>query len=122
MNQESEQSATIMRPFWKWLLIVIGIDSLIVLFGSLLLGDFGQISNLYFWSSFVLFVVAVIPIVTEIGGSAKIASRAVRKGENVSQLTKKKQLVYEQRANITYVFGVAGILSFFLSLITSMLI
>jgi hypothetical protein len=106
------------RPFWLQVLIVLGITSLFVLVGAVLLGDLGHISNLYFWSSIILFIIAVIPIASEIGGSAKIAGRAVKEGENVGQQLKEKQALYQDRAKITYVFGLSGLITFLASFLT----
>lgn len=105
------------RPFWQRLFIILGIDTVIVLGAALLFQNIGQISNFFFLSSIVFFVIAVIPIFSEIGGSAKIAGRAIRKGEDVSEQLKEKQKVYQRTARITYLFGLAGIITFLLSII-----
>ena len=105
------------RPFWQRLFIILGIDTLIVLAAALLFQNLAQISNFYFLSSIVLFVVAVIPIFTEIGGSAKIAGRAIRKGVDVSEQLKEKQKVYQVSAKTTYLFGVAGMITLLLSIL-----
>ncbi len=106
------------RPFWQQYLSIIGIDTAAVLGGALLLGNLRQISNLFFISSIVLLIIAVIPIFSEIGSSAKIAGRAIREGEKVSSILKDKQPVYEQGARVTYLYGLSGITTFILSIIT----
>jgi hypothetical protein len=89
---------------------------------AILLGNLRYVSNLYFYASLLLFIIAVIPIILEIVSSGKLAGKAVRKDENVSELLKEKQKIYEQRANITYVFGFCGITTFVLSIITALII
>lgn len=106
------------RPFWKQYLSIIGIDSSAVLVVALLLGNLRQISNLYFISTIVLLIIAVIPIFSEIGSSAKIAGRAIREGERVGPILKEKQSIYEQGARITYLYGLSGITTFLLSIIS----
>jgi hypothetical protein len=106
------------RPIWQGFLIVLGIDTVIVLVGALILGNIRQISNLYFLSCIVLFIIAAIPIVAEVGSSAKIAGKAVREGEKVGPQLKEKQTTYEQGAHITYVFGLAGLAAFILSILS----
>jgi hypothetical protein len=107
------------RPFWQQVLIVLGIDTLIVVLGAFVLRDPGQISNLYFLSSIVLFFVAAIPIASEIGSSAKIAGKAIKGGEKVNDLLRDKQVIYQQNARITYVFGLAGLVALSLSFLTT---
>ena len=89
-----------------------------VFIGALLLRDWGQISNLYFWSSILLFIIAVIPIFNELGSSAKLAGKAVRKGERVGPLLKEKQPIYERGAKTTYLYGLAGVVTFILSMLS----
>lgn len=106
------------RPFWHQYLILLGGDTLIVLAGALLLRDLRQVSNLYFWSSIIFFVIAVIPIVTEVGGSAKIVGKALKEGGKAREKLQEKQAIYDQGARTTYVYGLAGITAFILSFIT----
>ena len=65
------------QPFWQQYLMIIVIDTIIVFIGSLILGDLRQMSNLYFWSTLILFIIAAVPIFTEVGTSAKIAGKAL---------------------------------------------
>ncbi|HLE53439.1 MAG TPA: hypothetical protein VI755_15340 [Anaerolineales bacterium] len=118
MKLQSNPRQTNPRAFWQQLLILLGLDSIIVFFGALLLRDWGQLSNLYFWSSILLFIIAAIPIFSELGSSAKLAGRAVRKGEKVGPLLKEKQPIYERGAKTTYLFGLAGVLTFILSMLS----
>jgi hypothetical protein len=106
------------RSFWQQYLSVIGIDAVAVVIGALLLGNLRQISNLFFISTIVLLIIAVIPIFSEIGSSAKIAGRAIREGEKVNLILKEKQSVYAHGARITYLYGLSGMTTFILSIIT----
>lgn len=115
MNQWLNPDQFNTRPFWQQFLIILGIDTLFVLVVALILRDPGQISNLYFWSSIILLIIAVIPIFTEIGSSARIAGKAIRKGEKVGEQLKEKQPVFDRGARTTYVFGLAGLVTFILS-------
>ena len=61
MNANPNLKQTEFRPFWQRYLIIIGIDSILVVIGSLLLvGDLRQISNLYFYSTIILLVIAAV--------------------------------------------------------------
>jgi hypothetical protein len=115
MNQWLNPDQFNARPFWQQFLIILGIDTLIVLLITLLLRDSAQLSNLYFWSSIILFIIAVIPILTELGSSARIAGKAIRKGEKVGEQLKEKQPVFDRGARTTYAFGLAGLVTFILS-------
>jgi hypothetical protein len=115
MNPRLDSSQFNNRPFWQQFLIILGIDSALVLFISLILRDSGQLSNLFFWSSIILFIIAVIPILTELGSSARIAGKAIRKGEKIGEQLKEKQPTFDRGARTTYAFGLAGIVTFILS-------
>ena len=119
MNPKPVIAPSRARPFWLQCLIIFAIDSAVVLLIALLFRDWGLISNLYFISSFVFFIIAAIPILSEMGTSAKLAGRAVRKGEKVGPLLKDKQVVFEQGFRTTYVYGLIGLLTFILSLVTT---
>lgn len=106
------------RPFWQRYLRVIGLDTLIVALGALLLRNISQISNLYFWSSIILFVIAVIPIVTEVGTSAKVTGKAIRDGQKIGNLLKDKQGDFDSGARTTYVYGLSGVTALVLSILT----
>jgi hypothetical protein len=118
MSLKINPHPTQQRPLWQGFLIVLGLDTLVVLIGALVLGNLRQISNLYFLSSIVLFIIAVIPIVTEVGSSAKIAGKAVKEGEKVGPLLKDKQAIFERSAQTTYMFGLAGLAAFILSMLS----
>jgi hypothetical protein len=118
MSVNLQPRPTQQRPLWQNFLIVLGIDTGIVLVGALILGNLRQISNLYFISSIVLFIIAAVPIFTEVGSSAKIAGRAVKQGEKVGPQLKEKQTSYERGAQTTYVFGLAGLAAFILSMLS----
>lgn len=106
------------RPFLQQYLLIIGIDTLIVFLGSLLLGDLRQMTNLYFWSTLILLVIAAVPILTEVGTSAKIAGKAIKDGEEVGSQLKEKQSSFDRGARITYLFGLAALTTFILAFVT----
>ena len=106
------------RPFLQQYLMVMGIVTIIVVVGSLLLGNIRQISNLYFWSTLILFIIAAVPIFTEVGTSAKIAGKALKDGEKVGDQLKEKQSTFDRGARITYLFGLSGITTFVLAILT----
>lgn len=118
MSFQPDKQSRMRKPFWQQYLSIIGIDTAAVLGGALLLGNLSQISNLFFVSTIVLLIIAVIPIFSEIGNSARIAGRAIREGEKVSSILKEKQSIYEHGARITYLYGLSGITTFILSIIT----
>ncbi|HEX9617053.1 MAG TPA: hypothetical protein VGA03_06520 [Anaerolineales bacterium] len=118
MSLKIDPHPTRQRPLWQGFLIVLGIDTLVVLVGALALSSLRQISNLYFLSSIVLFIIAVVPIITEVGSSAKIVGRAVKGGEKVGPQLKEKQVIFERSAQTTYVFGLAGLAAFILSMLS----
>ena len=103
------------RPFWQLYLIILVIDILLVLLGSLLLGDIRQMSNLFFWSTLFMFIIAAIPIFFEIGSSAKIIGRSLKEGEEVGSKMKDKRKTFDRGARITYLFGLSGITTFVLA-------
>lgn len=106
------------RPFWMLYLMIIGIDTVVVFIGSLILGNLRQMSNLYFWSTLVFFIVAAIPIFTELGTSARIVGKSIKDGEQVGSQIKEKQPAFDRGARITYLFGLAGITTFILAILT----
>lgn len=110
------------RPFWQQVFRILGIDTLVVLAGALVFRDADQISNFFFLSSLILFIIAAIPIVTEIGGSAKLAGKAVKENKDVSSQLKDKQAIYTRNAHTTYVYGLSGLITFVLSFFTAVLV
>jgi hypothetical protein len=106
------------RPFWLQYLIIMGIVTIIVLIGSLLLGNIRQISNLYFWSTLILFIIAAIPIFTEVGTRVKITGKALKDREKVGDQLNEKKSVFDRGARITYLFGLSGITTFILAILT----
>jgi hypothetical protein len=106
------------RPFWQQYLIVMGIVTIIALVGSLLLGNIRQVTNLYFWSTLILFIIAAVPIFTEVGTSAKIAGKALKDGEKIGDQLKEKKPSFDRGARITYLFGLSGITTFVLAFLT----
>lgn len=109
-------------PFWRHVLRVLGIDTLVVLAGALAFRDVDQISNFFFISSLVLFIIAAVPIASEIGGSAKLAGKALKENKDVSVQLKDKQAIYERNAQTTYVYGLSGLITFILSFVSAFLV
>jgi hypothetical protein len=106
------------KPFWQLYLILLLLDTALVLIGSLLLGDIRQMSNLYFLSTMIMFIIAVIPIFFEIGSSAKLIGRSLKDGEEVGDEMKNKRKTFDRGARITYLFGLTGITTFILAFLT----
>lgn len=122
MRQKPKVQLETPPPFWQQVLRILGIDALVVLSGALVFQDADQISNLFFISSLILFIIAAIPIATEIGGTAKLAGRAVKENKVVSSQLKDRQAIYERNAQTTYVYGLSGLITFILSFVTAFLI
>jgi hypothetical protein len=72
-------------------------------------------TNLYFWSTLILFIIASVPVFTEVGTRAKVAGKALKNGEMVGSQLKVKQPTFDRGARITYLFGLAGITTFILA-------
>lgn len=107
------------RPFWARYLLILAVDSLIVfgLSGLIyLLGGSNQISNLYFLSSLVFFVIAVVPVFSDMSGSMKVAGKTL-KGDDTEDLAKQQASKSEQGARTTYLYGLVGITVLILSII-----
>lgn len=106
------------RPFLLQYLMVMGIVTIIVVLGSLLLGNIRQISNLYFWSTLILFIIAALPIFSEVGTRVKITGKAIKDGENAGDQLKDKKTAFDRGARLTYLFGLSGITTFILAILT----
>ncbi len=106
------------RSFWQQYLMVIGIVTIIALIGSLILGNIRQMTNLYFYSTLVLFIIAAVPVFTEVGSSVKIAGKALIDRESVGPQLKEKKPAFDRGARITYLFGLSGITTFILAILT----
>jgi len=106
------------RPFWQQYLMVIGIVTIIALIGSLILGNIRQMTNLYFYSTLILFIIAAVPVFTEVGSSVKIAGKALIDRESVGPQLKEKKPAFDRGARITYLFGLSGITTFILAILT----
>ncbi len=106
------------RPFWLLYLVIIGIDTVLVIVGSFILGNLRQMSNLYFWSTLIFLIIAAIPVFTELGTSAKIVGKSIKDGKQVGSQIKEKQSTFDRGARITYLFGLAGITTFVLAILT----
>jgi len=103
------------KPFWQLYLLILLIVTTLVLFGALLLGDIRQMSNLYFWSTLIMFIIAAIPIFFEIGSSARIIGRSLKEGDEIGDQMKNKKQTFDRGARITYLFGLTGITTFILA-------
>jgi hypothetical protein len=106
------------RPFWLQYLMIMGVVTIIVVIGSLLLGNIRQISNLYFWSTLILFIIAAVPVFSEVGTRVKVTGKAIKDGEKVGDQLKDKKITFDRGARITYLFGLSGITTFVLAILT----
>jgi hypothetical protein len=106
------------RPFWQLYLSLIVMDSALVIIGSIILGSLQRMSDLYFWSTLILLIVAALPILFELGTSAKIAGKAIKDGEKVGSQLKDKKATFDLGARITYLFGLAGITTFIFAILS----
>lgn len=106
------------KPFWQLYLLILLIVTTLVVIGALLLGDIRQMSNLYFWSTLIMFIIAAIPIFFEIGSSAKIIGRSLKEGEEIGDQMQNKKQTFDRGARITYLFGLTGISTFILAFLT----
>ena len=106
------------RPFWQLYLLLLIIITALVLVFSMILGDIRQMSNLYFWSTLIMFIIAAIPIFFEIGSSARIIGRSLKDGDEIGDQMKNKKKTFDQGARITYLFGLTGISTFILAFLT----
>ena len=75
-------------------------------------------TNLYFYSTLILFIIAAVPVFTEVGSSAKIAAKALIDRESVGPQLKEKKPAFDRGARITYLFGLSGITTFILAILT----
>jgi hypothetical protein len=106
------------RPFLLQYLMIMAVVTIIVVIGSLLLGDIRQISNLYFWSTLILFIIAVVPIFSEVGTRIKITGKSIKDGEKIGDQLSEKKTAFDRGARITYLFGLSGITTFILAILT----
>ena len=120
MNQNTDRQEAEQRPFWQQYLLILAVVTIIALLGALLLGNIRQVSNLYFWSTLVLLIIAAAPIFFEVGSRVRSAGKSLRgSGEPEDQdLLKERQSKFDRGARITYLFGLAGITTFILAVIT----
>jgi hypothetical protein len=118
MGTKPDLKKTKPRPFWQQYLFIMVIDIVIVLVGSLMLGNIKQMTNLFFWSTFLFLIVAVIPIIFEVGSSAKVIGKAIKDREEIGDQLKEKQSTFDRGARITYLFGLAAFTTFLLALLS----
>lgn len=118
MNQNYEIQEAKRRPFWQQYLFIMAVDTIIVFLGALLLGNIQQISNLYFWSTLVLLVIAAIPIFIEVGTKVKSIGTAAKDSDEAAEKLKERQSKFDRGARITYLFGLASVTTFILAVLT----
>lgn len=118
MNQNSEIQEAKRRPFWQQYLFIMAVDTIIVFLGALLLGNIQQISNLYFWSTLVLLVIAAIPIFFEVGTRVKSIGSAAKDSDEAAEQLRERQSKFDRGARITYLFGLASVTTFILAVLT----
>ena len=118
MDQNSKIQQPKQRPFWQQYLLIVAIDTIIVVIGALLLGNIWQISNLYFYSTLVLLVIAAVPIFFEAGTRVKSMGSSIKDSEKAAEQLKEKQSKFDRGARTTYLFGVASFTTFLLAIIT----
>ena len=75
----------------------------------MLLGDLRKMTALFLWSTPILLIIAVKPILTEVGTSANFSGKAIKDGEEVGS-----QLLYPG-ARISNLFGLAGSMTLLLA-------
>lgn len=107
------------RPLILRYLILLAIDTVVVFTLSFIiqaLGGSNQVSNFYFLSALVFFIVAAIPIFSEMGGSIRVAGK-VLKGEEAEELVTKHKEKSQSGIKTTYLYGLLGITTFILALV-----
>ena len=118
MDQNSEIQEAKRRPFWQQYLFIMAVDTIIVFLGALLLGNIQQISNLYFWSTLVLLVIAAIPIFIEVGTRVKSIGGVAKDSDEAAEQLRERQSKFDRGARITYLFGLASVTTFILAVLT----
>lgn len=106
------------RPFWQQLLIILGIDSVVVVVGALILGDIRQMSNLYFYSCVALLVIAIIPVFSETGTSARRLGRSFVKGKKADPLSDEEVAKHDSGWSVTVLYGLAALAAFILAILS----
>ena len=105
------------RPLVVNLILILGAVTLIALIAYALSGSSNAISNVYFISAFLLWVVAVIPLFTEVGGNTKLRLQARKEGKNVYELISEQEEKYQRGGRVTFLYGSAGFICFFLAFV-----
>jgi|GEM_PF-2228391 magnesium-transporting ATPase (P-type) len=118
MDQNSEIQEAKRRPFWQQYLFIMAVDTIIVFLGVLLLGNIQQISNLYFWSTLALLVIAAIPIFIEVGTRVKSIGSVAKDSDEAAEQLRERQSKFDRGARITYLFGLASVTTFILAVLT----
>ena len=99
--------------------LAVGVSALLAL-GS---GQFGAgaISNFLFLSAFVLLVIAALPIVSEVGSGVALLGQAALEHKSLGALLAGERQKRERGARRTFLYGLAGILSFLLAFVANWL-
>jgi len=108
----------------KWLqfgwgvLKILGAATGVAVLVSLGLRSTRQVSNVYFISMSICWVIAAIPALREIGGNTRITLKNLGQGEKARQLIHAREEAYRAGARRMYMFGVGGMLCFILAVLT----
>jgi hypothetical protein len=104
------------RPFLLDLLIILAVVSLI----GLVLQWLTSLSNTYFLAAVILWIVAIIPVFGEVGGNTKTSLQARKEGKKAREVIMQEEAAgkYSRGTRITFLYGLAGFVSFLLALLT----
>src|SRR3990172_6990000 len=107
--------------FLRRLGIILAIAAAASLGVALALGAFTAqgISNAFFGAAAVLFFLAVLPVFSEFGSTLRLAGRAAAEQKNLRSLLDGERETRNRGTGHTFLYGLAGILMFLLSLLTS---
>jgi len=103
------------RPFWLNLILIVGAVTLIGITWALIAQDISAVSNTYFLSTMVLWIVAIVPAFGEMGGNVKIRVEARKSGKDAKQMINAQEEKYQRGGKVTFLFGLAGFICFILA-------
>ena len=106
------------RPFWLNVILIIGAITLIGTIWALIAQNIDAISNTYFLSTLVLWIVAIVPAIGEMGGNVKIRVEARKSGKDAKQMINAEEGKYQRGGKVTFLFGFAGFICFILAFAT----
>ncbi len=104
--------------FFKDLLIVLGVITLIAIVVALVMGHTGQVSNTYFVATVICWIAAAVPAFSEIGGNAKISIQNRKEIKKAREIIRGKEEEYQQGARKMYLYGFSGVICFILAIVT----